>query len=115
MRIFRREIEVTLKALGVVTLLALIVVPLAWGYHQGRRARMWQDVVCAYRVNELTRQGTLNLQPEPAPDSCTVLTRLGLALEPDSLAPPTPFVVRRVARGAESKPTLLLARFSIVR
>jgi hypothetical protein len=38
MRFFRHEIEVALKALGVVALVALIVLPAAWGYEQRRGA-----------------------------------------------------------------------------
>ena len=97
MRFFRRDIEVVLKTFGVIMLVALIAIPLAWGYEKDRQARMWQSVVCTYRVNELTRRISLTLQPEPAPDACTVLARLGFNLEPEDIAPPSFFSLRRLA------------------
>jgi hypothetical protein len=97
MRFFRREVEVALKMLGVIMLIALILLPLAWGYEQGRQARRWQSVACAYRVDELTRRAALTLQAEPALDACAVLARLGFTLEPEGFAPPLSLVLRRVA------------------
>ena len=92
MRFFRREIEVTLKMLGVVTLLGLIVLPVAWGYEQRRQARTWQNVACAYRIKEVTRSlpfASANI--ERAPDACTALARLGLdiSMEGDFVILPT--------------------------
>ncbi|HYE89909.1 MAG TPA: hypothetical protein VEA38_02770 [Terriglobales bacterium] len=78
MRFFRREIELTLKMLGVVTLVGLIVLPVAWGYEQRRQARTWQNVACAYRIKEVTRNTPLVASVERAPDACTTLARLGL-------------------------------------
>jgi hypothetical protein len=96
MRIFRHEVEVALKLLRVMTLLALILVPLSWGYEQRRQARMWQNVACAYRVDELTRRSALLV--EPAGDACTVLARLGVAVDPEALTPPSSLsLFRRVA------------------
>src|SRR5256885_553832 len=97
MRIFRRDIEVVLKTLGAVVLVALIAIPFAWGYEKDRQARMWQSVVCSYRVDELTRRSSVTLQPEPAPDPCTVLARLGFSLEPEAIAPPSFLSLRRLA------------------
>jgi hypothetical protein len=80
MRFFRREIEVTLKTLGVMFLLGLIVFPVAWGYEQRRQARTWQNVACAYRIKEVTRMAPFIANVERAPDACTTLARLGLRL-----------------------------------
>src|SRR4051794_25891458 len=96
MKVFRRDIEVALKTVGALTLLALIVVPLAWGYEQGRQARTWQSVACTYRVNEITRRGALTVEAEPGADACTVLARLGIRMQPDELSAPVAFAVRRV-------------------
>jgi len=97
MRFFRREIEVALKMVGVMTLIGLIVLPMAWGYEQRRQARIWQNVACAYRIDEMTRRTRLVLQVEHATDACTVLVRLGVNVEPEGVAPSSSFVIRRVA------------------
>ena len=80
MRFFRREIEVTLKMLGLVILIGLIVLPVAWGYEQRRQARTWQNVACAYRIKEVTRMAPFVANVERAPDACTALARLGFQL-----------------------------------
>lgn len=80
MRFFRREIEMTLKMLGVMFLLGLIVFPVAWGYEQRRQARTWQNVACAYRIKEVTRMAPFIANVERAPDACTTLARLGFQL-----------------------------------
>ncbi len=77
MRFFRRDIEVTLKMVGVMVLLGLIVLPVAWGYEQRRQARNWQNVACAYRIKEVTRTAPFIASIERAPDACTTLARLG--------------------------------------
>ena len=79
MRFFRREIEVTLKALGVLTLIALILLPVAWGYQQRRQARAWQNVACAYRLKEVMRNTRVVAGIERGADACAVLDRLGLS------------------------------------
>ena len=78
MRFFRREIEVALKVMGIVTLVALIVLPIAWGYEQRRQARAWQNVACAYRIKEVLRstRGVTNMDRGAEP--CAVLESLGL-------------------------------------
>jgi hypothetical protein len=78
MRFFRHEVEVTLKMLGVVTLIGLIVLPVAWGYEQRRQARTWQNVACAYRIKEVARSVPFVAIVERAPDACATLARLGL-------------------------------------
>jgi hypothetical protein len=84
MRFFRHEIEVTLKMLGVITLLGLIVLPVAWGYEQRRQARTWQNVACAYRIKEVTRSLPFAAASiDRAPDACTALARLGLNVSPE--------------------------------
>src|SRR5438105_12335405 len=83
MRFFRHEVEVTLKMLGVVTLVGLIVLPVAWGYEQRRQARTWQNVACAYRIKEVARNTPFVANVERAPDACTTLARLGLNVPVD--------------------------------
>ena len=81
MRIFTSEVQSVLKALGVLSLVALMLAPLSWGYEQRRQARAWQSVACAYRVRELTQRPSI-VRVEYANDPCAVLQRLGLDLEP---------------------------------
>ena len=85
MRFFRREVEISLKVLGVVILAGLIVLPIVWGYQQRAQARMWQNVACAYRIKEVTRQTPLMMTGvDRSADACTTLARLGFQLaEPD--------------------------------
>ena len=87
MRFFRPEIEVTLKVLGAVILVALIVLPVVWGYQQRAEARMWQNVACAYRIKEVTRQTPFMAGVERAPDACTTLARLGFKLAEPEFVP----------------------------
>ena len=90
MRFFRRDIEVTLKMLGVMLLVGLIVLPVAWGYEQRRQARNWQNVACAYRIKEVTRTAPFIASVERAADACTTLARLGFpVLEVEFVALPT--------------------------
>jgi hypothetical protein len=92
MGFFRREVEVTLKMLGVLALIGLIVLPVAWGYEQRRQARTWQNVACAYRMKEITRSAPFIANSvERAPDACAMLAKLGLPLPEEEL------VVRPVA------------------
>jgi hypothetical protein len=87
MGFFRREIEVTLKMLGVVLLVGLIVLPVAWGYEQRRQARTWQNVACAYRIKEVTRTAPFVQNVERAHDACTTLARLGFQLAETEFVP----------------------------
>jgi hypothetical protein len=87
MRFFRREIEVTLKALGLATLAALIVLPTAWGYEQRRQARAWQSVACTYRLKEVTRNTRVLAQVERGTDPCVLLERLGLSHSETDIRP----------------------------
>jgi len=87
MGFFRRDIEVTLKMLGVMLLLGLIVLPVAWGYEQRRQARTWQNVACAYRIKEMTRMAPFIANVERAPDACTTLARLGFQLSDEDFVP----------------------------
>lgn len=80
MRLFRPEIEVTLKTIGVITLIGLIVFPVAWGYEQRRLARTWQNVACAYRIRELVQRAPLIASVDDGRDACGTLERLGLDL-----------------------------------
>ncbi len=81
MRFFRPEIEVTLKTIGVITLVGLIVMPMAWGYEQRRQARTWHSIACTYRVKEVTRHSPLLAGIELDPDACATLDRLGLSFD----------------------------------
>jgi hypothetical protein len=78
---FRSEIQTTLKMLGIVTLVGLITLPVAWGYEQRKQARTWQNVACAYRIKEVARRTPILAATEPGRDACMVLERLGLDLE----------------------------------
>ncbi len=82
MRLFRPEVEATLKTLGVITLIGLIVMPIAWGYEQRRQARTWQNIACASRIREVASRapfvGNVDYNPD---DACQMLARLGLRLE----------------------------------
>jgi len=81
MRFFRRDIEVTLKMVGAMLLVGLIVLPVAWGYEQRRQARNWQNVACAYRIKEVARQTPMIASIEYRRDACVALSRLGLDLD----------------------------------
>lgn len=78
MRIFRPEIEAALKMVGIITLIALIVLPVAWGYEQRRQARAWQSIACAYRVQEVARRAPFITQVDYRRNPCETLERLGL-------------------------------------
>ena len=79
---FRPEVEAAIKVVGVVTLLTLMILPLAWGYEQQRRAEEWQSLVCAYRMHDLLRRSPIVGRVDHGRDPCAALERLGLALEP---------------------------------
>lgn len=79
LRFFRPEIEATLKAIGLFTLIGLIVFPFAWGYQQRLQARSWQNVACAYRIREVA--GRLGGTVEYGRDACETLERLGISLD----------------------------------
>ena len=81
MRMFKPEIESALKTLALISLVALVLVPIAWGYEQRRQARAWQSVACAYRVREVARQAII-VRVDYAANPCAArLERLGFALE----------------------------------
>jgi hypothetical protein len=81
MRIFRREIEIVLKAIGIVLLVSLVTLPVAWGYSERQKARAWQSIACAYRLKEVERRTPLLAGIEVGTEPCTTLERLGLTLE----------------------------------
>ena len=81
MGFFKPEVERVLKALGVITLVGLIVLPMAWAYEQRKQARAWQSVACAYRMREVTRRTPLVSTVEYRRDPCLTLNRLGLELD----------------------------------
>jgi hypothetical protein len=67
--------------LGILTVVGLIVLPVAWGYEQRKQARTWQNVACAYRIKEVLRRTPMLATTEPGRDACTVLERLGLDVD----------------------------------
>jgi hypothetical protein len=81
MRFFRPEVETALKMIGIVGLITVIVLPVAWGYEQRKQARTWQNVACAYRMKEVARQTPMIATLEYRRDACTALERLGLDLD----------------------------------
>jgi hypothetical protein len=81
MGFFKPEVERVLKALGVISLVGLIVLPMAWAYEQRKQARAWQSVACAYRMREVTRRTPLVSTVEYRRDPCLTLNRLGLELD----------------------------------
>jgi hypothetical protein len=81
MRIFRREVEITLKAIVVLTLLALVALPVGWGYEQRRQAKTWQSIACAYRMKEIARSSAVLARVAEEPDACNTLERLGFQLD----------------------------------
>ena len=82
MRFFRPEIETTLKMLGVMTLIGLIVLPMAWGYEQRKQAKTWQNVACVYRIKEAVRRTPIIATVDYGQDACSTVARLGLDLDP---------------------------------
>ena len=81
MRFFRSEVEIVLKAVGILTLISVVVLPTAWGYEQRRQARAWQNVACAYRMREVAQRMPVVAAVEYRRDPCVTLERLGLDLD----------------------------------
>ena len=78
MRFFRSEIESVLKMLGILTLIGLIILPMAWGYEQRKQAQAWQSLACSYRMREVTRRTPVVAAVDYAQNPCLALERLGL-------------------------------------
>jgi hypothetical protein len=78
MRFFQPEVEVTLKTLGILMLLALVAWPMTWGYEQRQRARDWQNIACAYRLREAQLQMPMLVDLKDRGDACETIDRLGL-------------------------------------
>ena len=81
MGFFRSEIETVLKMLGILTLIGLIILPMAWGYEQRKQAQAWQSVACSYRMREVTRRTPVVAAVDYAQNPCMTLQRLGLDLD----------------------------------
>jgi hypothetical protein len=81
MRFFRREIEIALKMLGVLTLVGVVVLPMTWGYEQRKQAKAWQSVACSYRMREVTRRTPVVATLDYTQNPCLTLERLGLDLD----------------------------------
>jgi len=78
MRIFEPRVASFIKVLAAISLVALVLPPIAWGYEQRRQARAWQ--ACTYRVREVALR-TAIVRVEYASDPCGALQRLGFELE----------------------------------
>ena len=79
-KVFRPGVETALKTLAVVALLALVLLPLAWGYQQRSEARAWREIACAYRLREALSDGRLLTPADLRGDPCARLSELGLQL-----------------------------------
>jgi hypothetical protein len=79
-KVFRREVEVVLKAVAMISLLTLLVLPLAWGYRQRNEARAWREIACAYRLRQALSDGRLMTAADQRADPCERLSELGLQL-----------------------------------
>ncbi|MBI2206494.1 MAG: hypothetical protein HYU41_21890 [Candidatus Rokubacteria bacterium] len=77
LRIFRPEVEVTIKVVFLVALTSLYVLTFAWGYEGRQQARQWREVACSYRLNELERT-TPGLAGGRA--ACATLDRIGMRI-----------------------------------
>jgi len=80
MRIFEPKVASFIKVLAAISLVALVLTPLAWGYEQRRQARAWQTAACTYRVREVALR-TAIVRVEYASHPCGALQRLGFELE----------------------------------
>jgi len=78
---FRREIEIVLRMLGILTLVGVILLPMAWGYEQRMQAKAWQSVACSYRMREVTRRTLVVATLDYTQNPCLTLQRLGLDLD----------------------------------
>lgn len=81
MRIFRPKVEAVLKTLTAILLVALVILPFAWGYEQRRQARTWQTLACTYRMREIARRIPILAGAEATPDPCGLLRHLGVDFE----------------------------------
>jgi len=79
-KVFRPGVEAALKALAVAALLALLVLPLAWGYQQRNEARLWREIACTYRLKEALSDGRLLTPADLRGEACARLSELGLQL-----------------------------------
>ena len=79
MRILNPRVASFIKVLAAISLVALVLTPIAWGYEQRRQARAWQSVACAYRVREVAQRTAL-ARVDYASDPCGALQRLGFEL-----------------------------------
>jgi len=79
-KVFRPGVEAALKALAVAALVALVVLPFAWGYQQHSEARAWREIACTYRLKEALSDGRLLTPADLRGDPCARLSELGLQL-----------------------------------
>jgi len=79
-KVFRPGVEAALKTLAVITLVTLVVLPLAWGYHHRSEARAWREIACAYRLKEALSDGRLLTPADLRGNPCERLSDLGLQL-----------------------------------
>jgi len=79
MRVLNPSVASFIKVLGAISLIALVLTPIAWGYEQRRQARAWQSMACAYRVREVAQRTAL-VRFDYASDPCRALQRRSAAL-----------------------------------
>lgn len=70
MRFFRLEVEIAFKAIGVMALIGLVVLPVGWGYRQRQQARTWHRVACTYRIREVARETSSLVTVDARRDPC---------------------------------------------
>ena len=77
LRIFRPEVQVTLKVVFLIGLTSAYLATFAWGYGARQEARRWRDLACTYRLSELQR--AVPGQPGTGP-ACDTLQRVGISV-----------------------------------
>jgi hypothetical protein len=82
MRFFRPDVEIVLKTIALAALIALMALPVSWGYEQRRQAQTWRRTACAARISEVAHETSMLVRVDVGHDPCTVLDRLGLDLDP---------------------------------
>jgi hypothetical protein len=87
LRYFRPEVEASIKMIGAIGLLSVVVLSLAWGYEQRRQARSWRQLACTYRLQDSVRRAPFMSNVLHTPDACATMDELGLKLDVPRLSP----------------------------
>jgi hypothetical protein len=82
MRFFKPEVQRVINLMAVGVVVGAFALPVAWGYRQGREARAWREMACAYRLREAVRRTNSMLTVRHGDDPCATLSRLGLDVTP---------------------------------